>query len=100
MSVGTPPAIARVTRPSRATPAKRNCSITGGMSTRALAVTGWHVPHVDFCSGRMWLARQNEGQWASKLLAPTVFFVQSFGEDVAGELYLVTSGGDLLRVRE
>jgi glucose/arabinose dehydrogenase len=82
--------------------ANGNCSVTGGYAYRgtlAPSLTGAYL-YIDFCSGRLWIARQNDGQWTSKLLPPKVTFVTSFGEDVAGELYLVTAGGSLRRVRE
>jgi hypothetical protein len=82
--------------------ANGNCSVTGGYAYRgtlAPSLTGAYL-YSDFCSGRLWVARQNDGRWTSKLLPPKVAFIQSFGEDVAGELYLVTGGGSLRRVRQ
>ena len=103
-AAGTPPCESPIfTRPIAIYGhANGNCSVTGGYVYRgslAPSLTGAYL-YIDFCSGRMWMARQNEGQWMSKLLAPSIPFVQSFGEDVAGELYLVTAGGNLLLVRE
>jgi glucose/arabinose dehydrogenase len=82
--------------------ANGNCSVTGGYAYRgslAPSLTGSYV-YADFCSGRLWIARQNDGQWSSDLLPPKIFVVTSFGEDAGGELYLVTKSGTLYRVRQ
>ncbi len=48
----------------------------------------------DLCSGQIWGARQNlAGTWKAVELAHTDLNVFSFGEDEAGRLYVVESGG-------
>jgi glucose/arabinose dehydrogenase len=54
----------------------------------------------DFGSGRIWALRQiRPGQWASDEMLDTSFVITSFGEDEAGELYVLDfSGGGLYRL--
>ncbi len=77
-----------------------DCSVTGGYVYRGArypALRGWYF-YGDFCSGRIWRARREDGRWVNHLMPFTVPTVSSFGEDQAGELYLMTLGGDLYRL--
>jgi len=78
------------------------CSITGGYVYRGSAIPGivGHYFYSDYCSG--WLrsfrlgagAATEQHDWGLSLGN-----VQSFGEDSAGELYILTStGGQVLRI--
>ncbi len=76
------------------------CSITGGYVYR-----GTRYPHLvgtylfaDFCSGRIWGLRVEEGRWRVAELLDTDYNIASFGEDEAGELYVVDLNGAILRV--
>lgn len=54
----------------------------------------------DFCSGRIWGAQRRAGQWATYLLSDQDFSISSFGEDAAGELYVVDySQGAIYKVQ-
>jgi len=69
-----------------------NCSVTGGYVYRGSqdpALNGLYI-YGDYCSGRIWLSGQ--------LQTPTALGVATFGEDVAGELYAGTVGGQLFAV--
>ena len=54
----------------------------------------------DYCSGRIWgLAPDADGNWEVAQLARADLQLSSFGEDEAGELYLVDlGGGELLKI--
>jgi hypothetical protein len=44
----------------------------------------------DFCSGKIWgLRRGASGEWEMALLLDTDINISSFGEDSAGEIYVV-----------
>ena len=72
------------------------CSVTGGYRYRGQLypdIEGTYF-YADFCSGRIWgaLLRDN-GRWESQELLIPGFFITTFGEDEAGELYVVQYGG-------
>lgn len=74
------------------------CSITGGNVYR-----GETYPQMagvyffsDFCSGNIWGLTQVDGEWQTRLLAEPGYSVSSFGEDEAGELYLVDLASGIL----
>jgi len=73
------------------------CSITGGYVYRSDAVPQAQGAYfyADLCTGEVWAADPATGEVA--LLAPRAPFLTSFGEDAAGELYLV-AGGTLYRL--
>jgi glucose/arabinose dehydrogenase len=67
------------------------CSIMGGYVYRGAAIPdlyGFYV-YGDYCTGEIWAANQP--------VTPRVRFLTTFGEDVAGELYLGTESGTLFR---
>ena len=66
------------------------CSVTGGTVYRGTAVPALAGRYVygDFCSGRIWSARQNQfGTWTSREIGNSGTAISAFGEDEAGELY-------------
>jgi glucose/arabinose dehydrogenase len=81
----------------------QGCSVTGGYVYR-----GQRYPFLngiylfgDYCSGRIWGMAQRAGtdSWQVSLLAQASVRLSSFGEDEAGELYLVDiAGGQLFRI--
>ncbi len=79
----------------------QGCSITGGYVYRGAALpelNGYYF-YGDYCSGRVWAAWRDEtGAWQSVLFHETSHNISSFGEDEAGELYLVDYKGDILRL--
>ena len=67
------------------------CSVTGGYRYRGSSaphLVAWYL-YADFCSGRIWGATESEGAWTAHELLDTTLSIASFGEDAAGELYLV-----------
>ena len=79
------------------------CSVTGGYVYRGSAVQALQGTYFygDFCAGFVRSFRYQNGQPTEQtewpLLSPPGAFVTSFGEDEAGELYLMTQGGGLFK---
>ena len=69
------------------------CSVTGGYVYRGAinAMQGDYI-YSDFCNGHIWFADENEGAWSEALWLNTDYHPSAFGEDEAGELYLVHIG--------
>ena len=79
----------------------RDCSVTGGYvyrGSQSPALQGTYQ-FGDFCSGRVWtLRRDASGQWATGLIQDTNHQISSFGEDEAGEVYLISLIGGIYHV--
>ena len=80
------------------------CSVTGGFVYRGTEFPDLygHYIYTDYCSGKIWsLTSGANGAWTNRLLlqGATNSYV-SFGENRHGELFLLTLGGNVLRVRE
>jgi glucose/arabinose dehydrogenase len=77
------------------------CSVTGGYVYRGTAVpaaTGRYF-YGDFCSGTVWSLTARAGHVSAPRTEPfKVPNLSSFGEDVAGELYLVSLAGTVYRL--
>ncbi|NOX63587.1 MAG: PQQ-dependent sugar dehydrogenase [Chloroflexi bacterium] len=67
------------------------CSITGGFVYRGPSYPDMEGVYLygDYCSGRIWGLRKNAEGWENELLLDTSFFITSFGEDEAGEIYVL-----------
>ncbi|HVF41899.1 MAG TPA: PQQ-dependent sugar dehydrogenase [Pyrinomonadaceae bacterium] len=68
-----------------------NCSVTGGYVYRAAAfprMRGLYF-YGDFCSGRIWALRNVSPAWTSTLLLDAAFQISAFGEDEAGNVYVL-----------
>lgn len=77
------------------------CSITGGYvyrGSRFPQLSGQYF-FADYCLGTIWsLQRDAAGQWQmTERLSPDIR-VSSFGEDAAGELYVIDHGGAVYRM--
>ncbi len=79
-----------------------NCSVTGGYVYRGAVFPQWNGLYFygDYCSGRIWtLAPDGSGGWVSAEILDSALTISSFGEDEAGELYLLDyAGGVVYRV--
>lgn len=75
----------------------QGCAITGGYVYRGQASPGLEgiYFYADFCLGKVWGLRYWKGDWKTQLLADTPLKPSSFGEDQAGEIYLVHLGTGL-----
>ncbi|MCL5996731.1 MAG: PQQ-dependent sugar dehydrogenase [Chloroflexi bacterium] len=72
------------------------CSVTGGYVYRGKALPSLDGVYLysDYCSGHIWsLQRATDGQWQNALLLDSGLNVSSFGEDEAGEIYVIDLGG-------
>ncbi|MBV6403037.1 MAG: hypothetical protein CNIPEHKO_03359 [Anaerolineales bacterium] len=78
------------------------CAVTGGYvyrGSQSAPMTSIYF-YGDYCSGEIWgLLQQSPGVWDSDLITDTSFFISSFGEDEAGELYLTDySSGSVQKI--
>ncbi len=77
-----------------------NCSITGGYIYRGYRrpeLTGAYI-YGDYCTGRIWLLRYENGQtMADSLLIDAPFAISSFGIDQVGEIYICNYNGNIQR---
>ena len=70
------------------------CSVTGGYVYRG-SMPEWNGIYLygDYCSGTVWGLILSNGQWQSQVLFEADLRITSFGEDEAGEIYLVSDTG-------
>ncbi len=76
------------------------CSVTGGYVYRGEEIPRLMSTYIfgDFCSGQLWAAwRDRDLNWHVIALQSTDYAISSFGEDEAGELYLIDYAGALYR---
>jgi glucose/arabinose dehydrogenase len=77
------------------------CSVTGGYVYRGKAVpsAAGRYFYGDYCSGTIWSFTLSGGKAVGRLEPFTLKGLSSFGEDAAGELYLMSvDSGALLRL--
>jgi glucose/arabinose dehydrogenase len=74
------------------------CSVTGGYIYRGTAIAGLAGTYLyaDFCSGTIWGLDAAAERPAPRVLLESGVSVASFGEDEAGDLYVVDLGGGRL----
>ncbi len=80
--------------------AGNGCSVTGGYVYRGATfstLVGVYL-YADYCSGKIWGLTPDEGGWRDALLLESGLNISSFGEDEAGELYVVSLRGGVYRV--
>jgi len=80
----------------------QGCAVIGGYVDRlsSSALRGIYL-FSDYCSGRLWgfsAAAALKGPVKATLLDDTKLQVTGFGQDLAGQVYLVDSGGALFRI--
>ncbi len=76
------------------------CAVTGGYRYRGTqfpAMDGVYL-YGDYCTGTIWGAAYNGSSWTSSQLADTAYNISAFGEDEAGELYLVDLNGSIYHI--
>ena len=77
------------------------CSITGGFVYRG-SMPEWNGIYLygDYCTGFIWgLIKPEAGAgWQKQLLFQTSKRITSFGQDETGELYIITDGGEILKL--
>ena len=82
---------------------KLGCSITGGYVYRGRRIPSLIGRYLfgDFCSGKIWTItppQHGKGNWKMDLIAETDLRISSFGEDEAGELYVLDLDGGVYRI--
>jgi glucose/arabinose dehydrogenase/mono/diheme cytochrome c family protein len=78
-------------------------SITGGYVYRGEDLPGLQGMYIygDYVNGFVWiLHRDEDGVWQNEVFMETGFVISSFGEDEAGELYLVDYKGTIYRLAQ
>lgn len=70
------------------------CAVTGGYVYRGQAIPSLKGIYLysDYCSGILWGLVRRGDRWRTDQIMPTGLRVSSFGEDEAGELYLLDHG--------
>lgn len=80
----------------------QGCSVTGGYVYRGAAfpALGGTYLYGDYCTGLIWGIRSaGDGSWEHQLLLQSDLIISSFGQDEAGELYLIEHrSGDIFRI--
>ena len=79
--------------------AEGGCSVTGGYVYRG-SMPEWNGIYLygDYCSGFIWGLLNNGGAWQSQQLFDMDVNITSFGQDTAGEIYLVSDNGGIYRL--
>ncbi len=79
------------------------CSVTGGYVYRGNELPEWFGVYLfgDFCNGKVWgLLPNGNNEFKSTELFNTGVNISSFGEDVFGEIYLISHNGSLYKLVE
>jgi glucose/arabinose dehydrogenase len=76
------------------------CSVTGGYVYRGPSLPELNGVYFygDYCTGLVWTLVRSADAWTNAPFAQSGFTLSSFGEDEAGELYLVDHGGAVYRL--
>lgn len=96
-----PPGISVIAPVAEYSHAEGGCSVTGGSVYRGQALPGWQGIYIygDYCTGNVWgLLMDAAGNWQSRLQFTNVGRIASFGEDEAGEIYLLDRMGAVYRL--
>ena len=75
------------------------CSVTGGYVYRG-SLPEWNGIYLygDYCTGMIWGLLNTNGAWQTQLLFDVDITITSFGQDEAGEIYLVSDNGGIFRL--
>lgn len=71
------------------------CSVTGGHVYRGngIAALRGHYVYADYCTGEIWSVPASAANPSPQLLLDSTHMISSFGEDAAGELYVLRHNG-------
>jgi len=98
---GSPPQGLELTSPVAEYSHSNGCSVTGGYVYRGESLPEWQGVYIygDYCSGIVWgLLQTPSGNWANEIMFQTDFRITAFGQDEAGEVYLVDYAGTVYRL--
>ena len=79
--------------------AEGGCSVTGGYVYRGF-MPEWNGIYLygDYCTGYIWGLLKSDSGWQSQLLFQSGTRITSFGQDEAGEVYLVSDDGGVYKL--
>ena len=79
--------------------AEGGCSVTGGYVYRG-SMPEWNGIYLygDYCTGYIWGLLKSDSGWQSQLLFQSGTRITSFGQDEAGEVYLVSDDGGVYKL--
>ena len=79
--------------------AEGGCSVTGGYVYRG-SMPEWNGIYLygDYCTGLIWGLLRSGDTWQTQLLFDMDVTITSFGQDAAGELYLISDNGGVYRL--
>ncbi len=98
---GDPPAGANLTGPVAEYAHGPGCSVTGGVVARSPGLPAWQGVFLygDYCSGQVWgLLRRADGSWQNELLFDSGLHISSFGQNDAGDVFVVDYAGSVYRL--
>jgi glucose/arabinose dehydrogenase len=77
------------------------CSVTGGHVYRG-SMPEWNGIYLygDYCTGFIWGLLQIDGGWQKQQLFDVDVTITSFGQDEAGEIYLISDNGGIYRLAQ
>jgi glucose/arabinose dehydrogenase len=77
------------------------CSVTGGHVYRG-SMPEWNGIYLygDYCTGFIWGLLQIDGGWQKQQLFDIDVTITSFGQDDAGEIYLISDNGGIYRLMQ
>ena len=75
------------------------CSVTGGFVYRG-SMPEWNGIYVygDYCTGIIWGLISIDGGWQKQQLFDVDYTITSFGQDQAGEIYLISDSGGVYQL--
>lgn len=81
--------------------AEGGCSVTGGYVYRG-SMTEWNGVYLygDYCTGYVWGLIKSGDVWQVQLLFDTDVNITSFGQDDAGEIYLLGDNGGVYKLTQ
>lgn len=81
--------------------AEGGCSVTGGYVYRG-SMPEWNGIYLygDYCTGFIWGLLQADGGWQTQRLFDVDVTITSFGQDEAGEIYLISDSGGIFRLAQ
>ena len=96
---GTPPQDLQLTPPIVEYDHSQGCSVTGGYVYRGTMLE-WNGIYLygDYCTQTVWGLFRLEGGWQVQVLFGAGGSITSFGQDQAGEVYIATDDGRILRL--
>ena len=77
-----------------------NCSITGGywMDWGPESLRGGYI-YGDFCTGIMWLLKEENGNWESEYIGYAGGMIVGFGKGIGEELLIFSWTGDIIAIK-